>query len=128
MQNAEYWRGRFELLEDAAHKDSVEYIYILEREFKKASQSIQADIEKWYGRFAVNNGISFLEAKKRLTSGQLEEFKWTVEEYIKAGESLDPKWMKQLENASARVHISRLESLQLQIQQQIEWLFGNQVD
>ena len=36
--------------------------------------------------------------------------------------------MKQLENASARVHISRFESLLLQLQQQIEVLYGNQAD
>ena len=128
MTNKEYWRGRFSILEEAAHRDSAACYQTLEREYRRASQSIQTDIEKWYARFAKNNGISLLEAKKQLTLGQLEEFKWTVEEYIKAGESLDPKWAKQLENASARVHISRLESLQLQVQQQIEVLFGYQVD
>lgn len=128
MKNADYWRGRFGILEDAAHNDSVQYIQTLEREFKTASQSIQADIERWYGRFAANNGITLVEAKKWLTAGQLDEFQWTVQEYIKAGESLDPKWLKQLENASARVHISRLEALQLQAQQQIELLYGNHAD
>ena len=33
-----------------------------------------------------------------------------------------------LENASAKMHISRLDAMKLQIQQQIEVLYGNQVD
>ena len=37
-------------------------------------------------------------------------------------------WVKQLENASARFHISRLEGLKLQTQQSLEVMFGNQLD
>lgn len=36
--------------------------------------------------------------------------------------------MRKLENASARYHISRLEAVQMQIQQQIELLYGNRLD
>ncbi|EOY7256299.1 minor capsid protein, partial [Clostridioides difficile] len=56
--------------------------------------------------------------------------KWSVEEYIKYGKenAINQKWMKELENASARVHITRLEALKLQIQQQVEVLYGNELD
>lgn len=37
-------------------------------------------------------------------------------------------WLRKLENASARFHISRLEAIQTAIQQQLELLYGNQVD
>ncbi|MBH7925733.1 minor capsid protein, partial [Clostridioides difficile] len=55
---------------------------------------------------------------------------WSVEEYIKYGKenAINQKWMKELENASARVHITRLEALKLQIQQQVEVLYGNELD
>ena len=70
------------------------------------------------------------EARRLLTSGELAELKWDVNEYIKYGQqnAIDGKWMKQLENASARAHISRLEALKLQLQQQVEVAFGNQLD
>ncbi|WP_107586757.1 minor capsid protein, partial [Clostridioides difficile] len=42
--------------------------------------------------------------------------------------AINQKWMKELENASARVHITRLEALKLQIQQQVEVLYGNELD
>lgn len=32
-----------------------------------------------------NEGISLLEARKLLNTRELEEFKWSVEEYIKYG-------------------------------------------
>lgn len=130
MKNAEYWRGRFSLIEDAAQHEADRCISSLEDIYRDAERTVQADLERWYGRFAVNNQISLTEARKMLTTGQLEEFKWTVDQYIKAAQAgnLDPAWIKKLENASAKFHVSRLESIQLQIQQQLELLYGNQLD
>ncbi|MBY1489109.1 minor capsid protein, partial [Clostridioides difficile] len=95
-----------------------------------AMTSIEKDILAWYNRFAESEGISLLEAKKLLNTRELEEFKWNVEEYIKYGKenAINQKWIKELENASARVHITRLEALKLQIQQQVEVLYGNEID
>ncbi|VIF57472.1 minor head protein [Clostridioides difficile] len=92
--------------------------------------NIERDILIWYNRFTENEGISLLEAKKLLNTRELEEFKWSVEEYIRHGKenAINQKWMKELENASARVHITRLEALKLQIQQQVEVLYGNELD
>ncbi len=130
MNHTEYWRGRFAILDDAAHKKSDTYLRSLEDLYNDAAISVKKEIEAWYGRFAKNNQISLSDAKKLLTSGQLEEFRWTVAQYIKAGSqaNLSPEWMRRLENASARFHISRLEAVQMQIQQQIELLYGNRVD
>ena len=109
---------------------AYEYLQSLEEMFTDAQRKVQADIERWYGRFATNNGISLTEARKLLTTGQLEEFRWTVDQYIKIGQqnNLSAEWLKKLENASAKFHVSRLEAIQTQIQQQIEFLYGNQLD
>jgi len=130
MKNADYWRGRFAILENTAHAEGDQYVQELETMFTDAQRTVQADIERWYGRFATNNGISLTEARKMLTTGQLEEFKWTVDQYIKVGSqaNLSDEWLKKLENASAKFHVSRLEAIQTQIQQQIEVLYGNQLD
>ena len=130
MKNADYWRGRFAILENSAHKQADEYLQTLEDIYRGAEQSVQRDIESWYQRFATNNNVTLAEARKMLTTGQLEEFKWTVDQYVKAAQRADlsPEWIKKLENASTRFHVSRLETIQLQIQQQIELLYGNQVD
>lgn len=130
MRNADYWRGRFSILEDSAHREAQRTIQDMEKLYLDAQRSVQKEIESWYARFAVNNQISLTDARKWLTAGQLEEFHWSVEQYIKIGEQagLDAAWLKKLENASARFHISRLEAVQTGIQQQLELLYGNQVD
>ena len=129
-KNREYWRKRFEMLEDAQHNKAVSYYNDLEKAYIQTMQEIEKDIARWYQRFAKNNKISLDEAKRLLKTDELREFHWTVEDYIKYGEknALNQEWMKQLENASARVHISRLESLRLQLQQHVEKLYGGQIE
>lgn len=130
MSNSDYWIERFELLEQSQNKQGVETYIEVEKQYRQAQRSIESQISTWYQRFANNNSITLQEAKKLLTSKELEEFKWDVSEYIRYGEenAISGTWAKQLENASARYHISRLESLQIQIQQSVEKAFGNQVD
>lgn len=130
MKTADYWKDRFEQIEKICHdKGAVTYREI-EEQYRKAQREIESQISVWYQRFAVNNGITMQEARRLLTSGELAELKWDVNEYIKYGQqnAIDGKWMKQLENASAKAHISRLEALKLQVQQQVEIVFGNQLD
>jgi SPP1 gp7 family putative phage head morphogenesis protein len=125
-----YWQNRFEILENAQNVKTINRVEEIENYYKIASDRIEKDISKWYNRIAKNNNITFSEAKQILRDSELKEFKWTVEQYIQYGRenAIDQRWMKQLENASARVHINRLEAIKLQIQQEVEVLFGNQLD
>lgn len=130
QNNAAYWAQRMKNMEAALQDQSYSYVENLERQFAAAQAEIERQMAIWYQRFAINNEITLAEAKKLLTAGELKEFHWSVAEYIAYGQqnALDGAWMKQLENASARVHISRLEALKLQLQQQAEVLFSNQLD
>ena len=125
MKNREYWQKRFEQLQIKQINKSAEYYAEIEKQFKKAFSSMQADIEKWYMRFADNEGITLQEARKRLNARELEEFRWTVEEYIEKGKTLkySDEFAEELERASIRVHITRLESLQLQLTAQMEQMY-----
>lgn len=120
-----YWQARFAKMEADQHKKDKEYIKDLERQFQIAQNNMQADMEKWYYRLAENNDITYTAAKKLLKADELEEFHWTVEQYIEKGKqnAVDKKWMKQLENASAKTHINRLQALLLQMQQEAELLY-----
>jgi SPP1 gp7 family putative phage head morphogenesis protein len=130
MKNSAYWKLRFEQLEAASNKNAVETFSTIEEQFMAAQKELEQQISTWYTRFAKNNGITMQEARQLLTTKQLAEFKWDVKEFIKYGEenALDGAWMKQLENASARFHVSRLEALKMQTQQTVEKLFGGQTD
>lgn len=125
-KNSEYWKKRMEALEDDQYQKSRAYYEDVKEQFDKAASRIQADIERWYFRLADNNEISYSKAKQLLKKGELEEFQWTVEEYIRKGEenAVNEQWIKELENASARYHINYLESIKLQLQQHAEVLFS----
>lgn len=130
MKNSTYWRKRYEELEKALNRYGLKSYAVLQTEFDKAAREINLEIEKWLNRIAKNNEISMSAARKLLDKDQLAEFKWFVEEYIKYGQlnAMNQQWMKQLENASAKYHISRLEALKLQVQQAAEVAFGNYLD
>lgn len=130
MNNGEYWQKRFELLEQAAHQQGVQCYADIEKQYRQAQKQLEGQITAWYQRFASNNGVTLAEAKRMLNAKELAELKWDVNQYIQYGQenAINGTWVKQLENASARFHISRLEALKLQTQQSIEVMFGNQLD
>lgn len=120
----EYWQKRFEILQEALLNKGDKYYIELIKQYEKASRNVQDKITLWYMRLADNNEVSLARAKQMLSNQELKEFKWTVEEYIRYGKenAINQQWIKELENASARAHISKLQAIQLEIQQQIEAL------
>ncbi len=129
-RNEKYWQNRYKQLEKTQHNNSVKQFLDIQNRIDKSQSAITSKINAWYGRFASNNEISIEEARKLLTKQELKEFKWSVEEYIKYGRenAIDGRWMKELENASARFHISRLEALRVEAQNECEKLFGGLTD
>lgn len=129
-QSGNYWKERFRQLEEAQNNISVSKTREIQEQFEKAQAAINGKIDAWYQRFAANNGISMAEARRMLSAQELKEFQWNVEDYIKYGKenAVSQAWGKQLENASARVHIRRLEALKLEVQQELERVYGNYLD
>lgn len=124
-RSGQYWHDRMKALENEQYAKTTEYYNDIQKQFRMAQNDVQIDIERWYQRLADNNDISLAAAKQLLKKDELEEFHWTVTEYIKHGEDngVNQKWMKQLENASAKVHINRLEAMKIQVQQHAEILY-----
>lgn len=129
MKNSDYWKLRFEQLEAAQNGQGAAAVAEIERQYKEAQKQIEGQIARWYQRFADNNGISLAEARQYLKGAALKEFKWDVQDYIKYGQdnALMGGWMKELENASAKYHISKLEALKIQTQQSLEVMFSKQL-
>lgn len=127
--NKEYWKKRFEDLERFNHQRGKSFYHKIEKQYQIAIDAIEKDLSKWYLRFSKNNEISYVDARKLLNSNELKEFRWNVDQYMeKAKNNIDGRWTKQLENASAKVHITRLDALKMQMQQHVEELFGNYND
>jgi len=125
MSREEYWRRRFELLEARNARDAAQTLREVEVQFAAAQRRIDDQIRAWHSRFAQNNEISMVEARRLLRGRELAEFRWDVERYIRTARRAggNPVWIRQLENASARFHISRLEALKLQTEHTLQTLF-----
>ncbi|MGN1319000.1 MAG: minor capsid protein, partial [Lachnospirales bacterium] len=130
MKSSDYWKERFTLIEEDAYKKSSKLAREIEENFRYTLTNIEKDIVIWYNRFAVNNEISYNEARRLIESKELKELGWDVEEYIKKGKdnAITNLWDKELENASAKFHINRLEALKLRVQQYCEKMYGNMTD
>lgn len=129
-RSSAYWKKRFLDIENASNSYGQQTFRRIEPAFDMAQKQIQKEIESWYGRYAKNNNVTMTEARRQLSTTELKEFRWDVNEYIKYGREndLNQMWMKELENASARVHVSRLEALKIRTQHAAEVAFGNEVD
>lgn len=129
MTNAEYWKQRFTQLEAAQNRKGATAYLEMEKQYKAAQNELEAQIARWYQRFADSNSISLAQAKQWLKGQDLAEFKWDVKEYIKYGKenAINGAWMQELENASSKFHISRLEALQIQTQNSLETMFAQQM-
>lgn len=129
MTNAEYWKQRFTQLEAAQNRKGATAYLEMEKQYKAAQNELEAQIARWYQRFADSNSISLAQAKQWLKGQDLAEFKWDVKEYIKYGKknAVNGAWMQELENASSKFHISRLEALQIQTQNSLETMFAQQM-
>lgn len=121
-----YRKDRFIEEESRVNQMAVKEIKKQQAEYDKAITRINQDIEIWYNRIAKNNDVSLANAKEMLSKKEKQEFKWTVEEYIKKGSGKEGlSFQKELENASARYHIERLEALKLQVRARIERLYDD---
>lgn len=129
MKNSEYWKLRFEQLEQAQNGQGAAAFAEIGKQYKEAQKQIEGQIARWYQRFADNNGITLAQARQYLKGATLKEFQWDVQDYIKYGQdnALMGGWMKELENASAKYHISKLEALKIQTQQSLEVMFSKQM-
>nr|WP_150959349.1 minor capsid protein [Aneurinibacillus sp. XH2] len=124
MKSALYWKRRTEAIAKAQHQRADQYIAKeLYREYDRSTRTIQRDIDVFYQRYAINNEISLAEARKLLTPSEVADFKMTLEEFIeKAKNNEDGQWTKELNNVYFKTRISRLQALQVQIDQSIRML------
>lgn len=128
MKNSDYWKERMRILEAARNASNVRLVQRLESEMNAALSEIDDRISGWYRRLSENNEVTISDAKRILRDKELKEFHWTVEEYIRHGEEngIRKNWAKELENASARVHINHLEALKIELRGILEQLGGVQ--
>lgn len=117
MKNNEYWAKRFKALEERSNAEAQKCVAESMKLIDDAIIQIDKDITYWLKRFADNNNMTLAEAKKAITNKELKELGWDVEEYIRKcyANSYLGNWDKELENASAKYHITRLDAIKMQM-------------
>ena len=128
-KSSEYWNERFRQLEEAQNRLAQMSFSDIEGLYRAAQKELEGKINTWYKRLADNNSISMADARKLLSKNELAEFKWSLKDYIKYGKenAVNEKWVKELENASAKFHISKYQALMIDTRQTFEQLFGKQL-
>ena len=130
MRSREYWQERFKELEQARNDFANGIRVDIDEIYSRTIKVIEKDIAEWYQRYADENGISYAQTKKLLTNKELRSFKLDLKTFMEKAqeEGLSEAWQKQLENAYLRMRISRMEAIQLLLQQHLEELFQKQLD
>lgn len=127
MKSREYWQKRAEEVATSEHIKADKLNNILKQEYEKAKFSIQKDINFFYQRYANNNQITLSEARKLLSPEELKQFRMSVKEFTRLAKNNPNKiWTQTLNNQYYRVRVSRLEELQLQIENAIQDLSTKQ--
>lgn len=119
MRSAEYWQKRAEQIAEAQHRKADQYVQRrLKGEYARAMAEIEKEIEVFYSRFAMNNGMmTYADAQKVLNGKELKDFHMGVDRFIElAKNNPDGQWTKILNNASYKVRISRLQALRIQME------------
>lgn len=118
-KNSDYWKDRAIENEKNARTTAEIGEAELKAIFSETSSKIQKEVDYWWNRFAKNNNLTISEAKKLMSNKELDELNLDVKEYIKNGIEAAitqlPYIESQLENASAKFHISRLNALKIQV-------------
>ncbi len=91
---------------------------------ENAKRDIDNSIERWLYRLAKNNELDIVDARRFLSTSELEEFRWTLKEYIKFGKEneVSQQWVQELLNASAKAHISYLDAIRIETEKRLEML------
>lgn len=109
-RNKNRYRRNVELKQAKTNKkNAFKYKTEIERAYNRALREVQTEIDSWYMQFAANEEISLADAKRRLTTRDIEEWHELVRDY-KAGNRSDEA-LDRLKLLNVRARINRLEYL-----------------
>lgn len=123
----EYWQGRNERTFLEGEKDILDYAESLKKQYTGAANRIEEEIQKFYGKFAVDNNYTMADLKKLLNRDELKSFKESIKDiaaYAKE-HKLDKDFETQIKILRAKSKISRLDELKTKINFEVEKLYSD---
>lgn len=127
MRNAEYWAER--ALNEAlmGERSVLEYENALLDAYRVALREIKKDLESFFSKYARENKVTYAEARRRLVSAEMKEFKATVKMWLDYAQQngWNRVYIQYLEKLLNMKYITRLEMLEADIRYQIELIENN---
>lgn len=114
MNSSEYWRKREAEALKRYVKDEKEYDRQIKRIHRNMMDSVQAQINAFYGRYASSEGITLAEAKKRVSKLDIAAYERKAKKYVEQRE-FSKKANEEMRLYNATMRINRLEMLKANI-------------
>lgn len=127
--SAGYWKKRFEIYEKRANLKSKSHMAEMAKQYEAAKKATEKELAVFYNRLAANNDLpDIAAAKKLLAADELADFHMTLKEYTALAKEngITGDWTKQLENASLKHRITRLEAMKIQMEHQANILMAKE--
>lgn len=120
----EYWKNRFLKSTKDVFDSNDQYVAEIFRMYKGAAENIDKDI---LGILNSMEEVSMSEAKKLLNKKEVKSFRNNLSDFTKASkEFITPDLEKELDVASRRVRISRLQAMQLSLKSNVAVLLNKE--
>ena len=113
-KNRLYWAEREEAALTKYKKSEAEYDKEIKRIYADMLDSVQTQINDFYGRYAAKEGITLAEAKKRVKSLDIAKYERKAAKYVKDKDFSD-KANEEMRLYNATMKINRLEMLKANI-------------
>ena len=109
-----YWEDRAKEIIDEESKSDYEIAQEIQRIVDEMNEDIEDEINRFYTRYAINEGISFIEAKKKIDAVDVQMFQQKAKQYVENKDFSD-KANAELRAYNTKMYVSREKLLQAQL-------------
>jgi SPP1 gp7 family putative phage head morphogenesis protein len=109
-----YWEDRAKEIIDEESKSDYEIAQEIQRIVDEMNADIENEINRFYTRYAINEGISFIEAKKKIDAVDVQMFQQKAKQYVE-NKDFSEKANAELRAYNTKMYVSREKLLQAQL-------------
>jgi len=122
VKNKEYWAQRLEEMIVRAELSVLEFEKSLIEAYEIALAVIRKEIDAFYHKYARENKITYADARRRLNDRERRSFIALVKEWLQLADTLElsNEYKEYLVGLLQRVYLSRMETLEASIRNEIE--------
>ncbi len=124
--NSAYWRKRTLQQAERQIQADEKLNQDIAREYKRILHELDQELAVFYARYAQNESISMVEARRLLKDAELEDFRMSLDEF--RAKAIAGGYDKELNEIYLRTRVSRLQALQTQLELRVQALFQSQRD